>query len=199
MVRVCRSRQVTFESAHANQFAERCERRTNLFVSATLSWMQSFAPATIRNLSPSGALIEAPVLPTPGVSVQLSRGSLRIQGVLIWRDGRRGGLKFSGRIVVADWLPSGSALAQARVDQVVHAVKTRNPNIGSEADASETATSRSYADQIAELQVLLGVAADGLADDSLVVAEHGEKLQILDMVRQRLVQLSADIDRPTGY
>lgn len=195
MVRVCRSRQVTFELAHANHLAERCERRTNLFVSATLSWMQSFAPATIRNLSPSGALIEAPVLPMPGISVQLSRGSLRIQGAIIWRDGRRAGLKFSGRIVVADWLPSGSALAQARVDQVVHAVKTRHPHSRLEADASETATSRSYADQIAELQVLLGFAADGLADDSQVVAEHGEKLQILDMVRQRLVQLAVDLDR----
>lgn len=189
-------RQVNIDLTRGNRLAERSERRTNLFVAATLSWPQGFAPTTIRNLSPAGALIEASVLPKPGVSVQLTRGSLTIAGEVVWCEGRRAGLKFGGRIAVADWLPSGSGLAQAQVDQVVHAVKAGIPS-SRMADASKPApASRSQAGQVAELEILLGLVAEGLADDSSVVARHGDKLQILDMVRQRLVRLSEPTKRP---
>jgi len=182
---------VIFEPGQASQLAERAERRTNLFVSAKLAWPQGYSPATIRNLSPSGALIEAAALPSPGVSIQLSRGSLRIEGEVIWCEGRRAGLKFTGRIAVADWLPRGSAVAQARVDEVVHAVKSGDTSNRGEAPVARMSeTSGSFSEETAELQILLGLVAEGLAEDSLVLTRHGEKLQMLDMVRQRLVRLS---------
>lgn len=187
---------MTIEHVETDQLVGRAERRTNLFVSAKLTWAKGFAPTTIRNLSASGALIEASVLPEPGALVQLSRGSVRIEARLIWCEGRRAGLKFGARIVVEDWLPSGSGLAQARVDQVVHGVKTGYPTSRFEVCSPKPATAaRTCAEEIAELQVLLGIVVEGLADDGLVVAEHGEKLQMLDIARQRLARLSEHIDR----
>lgn len=187
--------QMKFDPAHANQLAERAERRTNLFVAATLSWPQGFAPTTIRNLSPAGALIEASVLPKPGISVQLTRGSLRVEGEVVWCEGRRAGLKFNGRIAVTDWLPSGSGLAQAHVDEAVHAVKAGLPNKQLKTAQSPVTASRTLLEEAAELQAILGIVTDGLAEDPSVIADHGEKLQLLDIARHRLEKLSERLGR----
>lgn len=182
------------ERIYTTEEGARAERRTNLFVSATLSWPQGFAPATLRNLSTRGALIEASVLPAPGTSVHLSRGSLQIEGEVVWCKGRRAGLRFTGSIVVTDWLPHSSGLAQAHVDQMVHAVKAgldRQIEVG----PSIAGASRTWLDEAAELRRLLELVAEGLADDSSIIAKHGEKLQLLDMARQKFERLSANLSR----
>lgn len=183
------------ESTQSGPNGARAERRTNLFVSATLSWGHGFSPVVIRNLSASGALVEAAVLPAPGSSVELSRGRLRARGRVIWCHERRAGLELSSRIIVSDWLPQGSAVAQARVDQVIHHLKS--------GDCAKTAAANplpegpktgALYEELTELKQKIESAAEQLAADPSIVAEHADKLQLLDMVAHRLANALKQFD-----
>lgn len=183
------------ESMQSGPNGARVERRTNLFVSARLSWGQGFAPVVIRNLSASGALVEAAVLPAPGSSVELSRGRLRVRGRVIWCQERRAGLELSSRIIVSDWLPQGSAVAQARVDRVIHDLRggdcAKTAAASSLPEAPETGT---LFEELTELKQKIESAVEQLAADPSVIAEHADKLQLLDMVAHRLANALKQFD-----
>jgi len=58
----------------------RVESRSNIFVMATIYAPGGSTPVRVRNMSRTGALVEAPVLPAAGSRVRLSRGSLTVVG-----------------------------------------------------------------------------------------------------------------------
>jgi len=51
-------------------------------------------PATMRDLSLTGALVEGANLPPPGTYVFLTRGMLEIFAHVVWADGNRSGIEF---------------------------------------------------------------------------------------------------------
>ena len=103
----------------------RLSARTNLFVMAAICGGLGSEPVKVRNLSPNGALIEGAVLPQTGTQVRLCRADLEVGGEIVWCKDGRAGLQFGSPVVVADWLPQGSANAgQQRVDQLVQKLKT---------------------------------------------------------------------------
>lgn len=166
----------------------RSDRRTNLFVTATLYAGEGSVPARIRNLSRAGALVEAAVLPAPGTRVRLARGSLNVTGTVVWREGGRAGLRFGSHVSVPDWLPQGQAAVQARVDQVIHDI--RSGPIGHQLPSpAPNVPLQTTAEELAQVQMLIQSAAERLAADPAVLSDHSDKLQMLDIAGYRIANL----------
>lgn len=168
---------------------QRAERRSNLFVIAALYGEGASAPITvrIRNLSPGGALVEGPELPDVGTNVRLCRGQLSAAGELLWRGPSHAGLRFTGPVHVADWLP-GSARnsGQQRVDQIVFEARAAPPLAPSPAALAPTRP------DYAAIARSLTQAGEALLADPDVAQRHLGALQAIDIAAQALDGLADD-------
>jgi hypothetical protein len=72
----------------------RAERRFEVQLSAVLRTGLLSMPVRVRNLSRSGALVQAPCAPPNGGTVTLSREGFAIEGTVMWVDGHLFGLRF---------------------------------------------------------------------------------------------------------
>lgn len=171
----------------------RREARTHLFVAAALYSDAGSAPVNIRNISRSGALIEAPLLPLPGSSIVLKRGSLEAAGRIAWQANRRAGVAFEGLIHVADWMARLASSGQDKVDEIVAGFKSgaaRQPvQAVPSKDISGTTTIEAELTKIREDLLAL---SETLIGDAIVVATHPEiqafdiSLQGIDRILKRL-------------
>ncbi|GMM93211.1 PilZ domain-containing protein [Qipengyuania sp. MTN3-11] len=170
----------------------RQESRTNLFVAATIATPRLQANVRLRNISPSGALIEGSELPEVGEDLCLRRGSLSAVGTVMRRDEKYAGLHFDAPIDPAEWLPSNHH-GQQRVDRIVHEVRDLFPNAQPSA-AFLASQQRSGPDcaELRDLADLLDTLADTLASDADVVARYLGKLHVLDMAAQKLRLLAQE-------
>jgi hypothetical protein len=164
----------------------RVEQRTNLFVLATLSSASASGHVKIRNMSPSGALIEGPVLPAVGEQLRLSRGASSIKGRIAWCLAGKAGVQFDGRVAVGDWTPGGNS-AQERVDCAVQQVKAGAVLLGADERCILQGLGSSDLERLAGA---LESLSDALADDPAAVARIGTKLQTLDVASQVLRKLA---------
>lgn len=101
------------DAADPNQ---RAAPRTALFVAAVIVIHGQANAVRIRNLSPSGALIEGPVLPRTGEAATLVRAHLRITGKAAWVDDDHCGFVFDQAADVAEWMARGPGLRSRGVD-----------------------------------------------------------------------------------
>lgn len=169
----------------------RSSQRTNIFISAALDGDGDCCPAKVRNLSEFGALVEASVLPAPGTAIRLCRGSSSVAGKVVWRRGGKAGLQFNSAIVVADWLPSGRCHDQARVDEMVHQVRTGSVPAVENSVPHTPAESRPVSQELEAIASSVERLAEALATDSSVIVSHGWKLQQLEVVTQKLRRLAS--------
>lgn len=158
---------------------------------ATISAASGSGPVKVRNLSSSGALIEGAVLPSPGVPVRLSRGSLTVTGEIVWHRDGRAGLHFEASIVVPDWLPNGkNGAGQQRVDELVQEAKRAGPT-WRDSEGAEAHSRSPTAAELLDLRAALVSLAEDLAGETAVVERHSSKLQTLDIAAQLLAKLAA--------
>ncbi|HEU0309589.1 MAG TPA: PilZ domain-containing protein [Sphingomicrobium sp.] len=161
----------------------RRQPRTHLFVAATLYADEGSTPIHIRNMSPSGALVEAAVLPGPGSRIALRRGRFQATGCVAWRDDRRAGLKFDALVHVTDWMSRQPSPGQSRVDAMVASVR------GAAASGDQVALAhRDIVPIETELAMLRADLADmgsGLIADEIIAATHPE-IQLIDISLQRI-------------
>jgi hypothetical protein len=167
----------------------RIELRTNLFVLATVAGKDVAGPVKIRNLSPSGALIEGALLPAAGERIELRRGAMIAHGNVAWCQDGRAGMRFDARVKVAEWMP-GANTQQQRVDGMVERARTGAiPSF----DLADRTAFRFPTLAPAELRRLAS-ALDGLADDLTtetgIVDRYATKLQSLDLAAQVLRRLA---------
>ena len=175
--------------APSRRLEARCSQRTNLFVAAALYNSVSSCPVKVRNLSESGALVEASVLPPPATKIRLCRGSLAVSGKVVWQRAGRAGLRFDSAITVSDWLPKSATQHQSRVDEMVHHVKMGRP-----ADSTPLSEALALSQGPQEWEALassIEQLADDLAADSHLVAYHSWKLQKLEMIAQEIRRIVA--------
>src|SRR5689334_2076222 len=99
------------------------EPRASLYLAASLYCDGQSVPVKIRNLSNTGALIELSTALVEGGVVQLVRGSLIVHALIIWTEGLRCGLKFSGVVDVQRWRVTPTNGDQQRVDDIVRTIK----------------------------------------------------------------------------
>ena len=93
---------VANDDADTLQRQRRGKSRSNIFLLATLAARGGSWPVRIRNLSPTGALIEGGMILPQCAPVRLVRGSLTIAGTVMWHNRARAGIRFDGEIDVAD-------------------------------------------------------------------------------------------------
>ena len=163
----------------------RREERTHLFVAASLTSSGGSCPVHIRNISPTGALVEGGQLPEQGSSGRLRRGNLEASVRVIWKAGRKAGLAFSTTIHVADWMPRTTGAHQRRVDKLVREIRSGHDTQPYPADRQPGAALE------AELQAIrneLGELERGLLADVIVAATHPE-IQLLDIALQRVERM----------
>lgn len=168
--------------------------RTNLFVMATIYAGTGSAPVRVRNLSPSGALIEGTVIPHPGTYVRLSRGSLSVGAHIVWHKEGHAGLRFESAVSVIDWLPQGRAITvQQRIDEVVQQAKAASNEVHSRSsDSFGSQASKLSAVELRRLRLEIQSLAEELAADPAAVERHGSKLQTLDTAAQALGRLASE-------
>ena len=170
------------------------QARTHLFVTAVLSSDAGSAPVRIRNMSPSGALIEAALLPPPGTIVRLKRGSLTAGGRIAWTGNRKAGIAFDVVVFVSDWMSRKPADHQHRVDELMSCFKAGTEPLESSTSWNSGDNRQSIESELAQLKTDLTELGDALAGDMIMVATHPE-IQLLDISVQRvdrIMKLLAD-------
>ena len=161
--------------------------RLSLYLSASLFCDGTSSTVKIRNISPTGALVDSAPSAAEGSLVQLVRGSLIVHALVIWSEKGRCGLSFSGCIDVEQWRAAPFNAEQQRVDDIVRIVK--EGSLPLTATASEDVFPRSASKdglpadlrRVAELLAKLG---DRLARDEIVVSLYAAELQNLDIAAQ---------------
>ena len=178
--------------------------RKNLFLTATLAADGIGRAVRVRNLSASGALVEAATLPPAGSPATLQRGSLIAHGMIVWRAEGRGGLQFADPIDLTEWIPGAAGDGQMQVDCAI--AESRGacavadaPMAGGDAMAAiDPGLRRRTADELAFVSRRLEALGDSLTNDAHVVMRHAASLQELDISMQILGHIARLLvaDRP---
>ena len=170
----------------------RIERRTNMFVMASLVADAGSGPVKMRNLSAHGALVEGAVLPRAGSRFRLYRGELSIWGKVVWSDHGRAGLRFDSLAIVSDWLPRAQTnVAQQRIDDMISQMKTgRRSSAPSRAPIPVKEDASITPGDLYRLKEAIESLAEDLAEDPSLVERFASKLQTLDIVAQTLDKLA---------
>lgn len=166
----------------------RIEARSNIFVMAALyADGRAVTPVRLRNISRTGALVEAASLPPPGSVVRLTRASLSASGILLWVRGSKGGIQFESPVALGEWLPQGRrGFGQQFVDELFHQKRLGGVRV------IEGGTG-GLADELLGLRTMLERAAEDLALDGMVATRHLTSLQGIDTVGQALAKLAAEL------
>lgn len=163
---------------------QRCEGRSNVFLTATLSGGVRPAAVRIRNISAKGALVEGADLPAVGSRIRLVRGSLSVAGHLAWEGASHAGLTFDSEIVVTDWVRRLGHSGQQRVDQIFAALRTAR-NAPGDLDSEQEAAS------LVAISAALTAICERLASHPAIGVELGEELIKLDTIAEVLRKLAA--------
>jgi hypothetical protein len=160
--------------------------RASLYLAASLYCDGQSVPVKIRNLSNSGALIELSTPLVEGGVVQLVRGSLIVHALIIWTDGLRCGLKFSGVVDVQRWRVTPTNGDQQRVDDIVRTIKAGSIPLRSakEPRTGEGEKERPLSADLRLAANLLETLSECLANDERIITSHGPALQHLDIAMQ---------------
>jgi hypothetical protein len=168
----------------------RAAQRSNMFLAAVLQGPGFSAPVKVRNMSATGALVEAAAVPGPSIAVRLIRGSLVAPAVVAWSGGSRCGLRFSSIVSVPDWLAAVRNSEQNRVDDTVRLLKLGAVPLPQRpippAAAENFAGPAALAMDIQRVLTLIQSLGDDLASDQNVLLRHSARLQHLDIAIQTL-------------
>ena len=155
-----------------------------MFLVAVLQGAGFSVPVRIRNMSTSGALIEAAAVPEGGSPVRLIRGSLMIPAQVVWSDAGRCGLRFSSVVSVREWLAPPSNREQKRVDDAFRAMKAGAIPLPLKPESHDATSPIELGMDLRAVAKLLGAHCEDLLGDPHAVIRYGERLQNLDIVLQ---------------
>lgn len=163
--------------------------RKSLFAKATLHFADGCCSIKLRNISPTGAQVEAENLPRRGTVVEVRRGGIGIIGTVMWRQGGRAGVAFHTLVDVDNWMPRPNS--QQAVDHSFQVFK----QVPAAAPAAPTHNSAISADDIEVVARLLDDLGDTLGGDAGVLFQYAAKLQALDVAAQMLRKLAFQAKR----
>lgn len=169
----------------------RRHERTHLFLGAVLHSSAGSCPVHVRNISPSGALIEGSIVPEKGEPLVLKRAGLKASATIVWKAGRKAGIAFAAIVHVAEWMSSRSSAHQARVDDMVQAIRSGSAGPGEKRSVPPAALIES---ELGALKNYLVELEQGLTADVIVVATHPE-IQLLDVAQQSVERMLLGLRR----
>lgn len=182
--------------ADGNRAADaRTIARTNLFLAAIMHGDGFSAPVKVRNMSATGALVEAAAMPEKGAAVQLVRGSLAIAGEVVWSSEGRCGLHFSSLVSVREWLAPPANRDQQRVDDAVRLLKSGVIPLASVAGTAKSAGSGQFEADLRAVARLLEALTEQLISNEATLLAHGDELQTLDIAVQTLDAVAGAMGR----
>lgn len=76
----------------------RRSRRAQVLLAATLEYAGGQHAVKLRNMSAEGALVESDGLPIEGTPVLFIRNELRVNGRIVWVNGKFAGIAFDDRL-----------------------------------------------------------------------------------------------------
>lgn len=163
--------------------------RSSMFVGAVMRTGTKQSPVKIRNMSPSGAMVETASSPYPGTQAELVRGRLSIRCTVIWATTSRCGLSFAAPAIVKDWLAAPAKAEQRRVDDNIAIIRAGGlPTAGGAYVETSLATAHRFDHQLGEdLQAIISLLEeleDDLASSAETVERHALKLQNIDLAKQ---------------
>lgn len=172
----------------------RRSRRANVFLAGVIHCGGSSFPVRIRNLSPTGALVDGKDMPAATGVVRLQRGPHSASATVVWSNPAGCGVRFESAVPVHEWIAYGRGHSgQQRVDDMLASVRA-----GGEADAAVDSSTPlaaigrlQAAEQLDMLARELQQIAADLSDIPAVAEEDITALQRLDIAAQRLVGLAA--------
>ncbi len=159
-------------------------------MAATLCADAATIPVHLRNMSRTGALVEAGALPEPGTEILLRRGQLQAKGKIAWRFANRAGVKLDTTIHVTDWMARLGSVAQQRVDALVAIV--RNGPADADGQDAGTINGNLIECELGKLRAELSALEAALVGDVILVATHPE-IQALDVACQRIDRILASL------
>lgn len=168
---------------------QRAHRRPVTMLAVDLRAANGSWPATIRNLSPQGALVQVSADLEIGAVVVLSRGSNHVAGEVRRRGAQGLGISFHEPITVPDWLQSIDSSSTSRTGN-------RNPHDRArEADTLSRATILCRVrEEMAYISRLIEGVAGQLADDPILRVRHSSRIQELCMSEQMIQELAAILE-----
>lgn len=170
-----------------------------MFLAAVLRAGREQTPVKVRNMSPTGAMVESSVTPSPGTTVDLMRGSLLARGTVVWSSANRCGVRFSSEVSVKDWLAAPTKVQQQRVDEIVALVKAGGADLGREdGGARDPRTHEQLVDDVGAVVSLMQDLEDDLAASDETLERHGMKLQNLDIAMQMLRAVAGELTPNSG-
>lgn len=164
--------------------------RTHLFLGAVLHSRAGSCPVHIRNISPTGALIEGSIIPDKGEPMVLKRARLQASATIVWKAGRKAGIAFASRIHVSDWTSKPSNARQASVDGMIHAIRSGSP--GHPGERSAVPPAEMLKSELEAVKSYLAELEQGLTADVVVVATHPE-MQLIDVALQSVERVLASL------
>jgi len=177
-----------------------------MFIAATLYWDQHREPVKVRNMSLTGALVEAQIVPATGTEVHLVRGSFRAEGRVMWADKNRCGVHLAAQVNVRDWLAPPTNSEQQRVDQIVALVKAGAVPLptgtftgkGERPELPASLTSDQLTHDLGLVSQLIEDLGDDLASEPETLMNHATKLQNLDIAMQMLAAICSELSADDG-
>ncbi len=176
--------------------------RSSMYVAAVLCSGGASSPVRIRNMSPTGALIEGGFAVGRGETVHLVRGGLSTEARAVWWSNGRCGLNFPRSVDVKSWLAAPTNGEQQRVDALVRlvqagAVPLPVPELDPPANA-DVGRAVQLADDLGGVGAMLGALSNALAEHPHVIAEHAGALQSLDIAMQMLAAIACELRDGAG-
>lgn len=191
---------MTTTSPISSSGEDRRHRRSKLFVGVTVFANSKSSPARLRDISPSGALLEMRAPPKVGTKLKIKRGTLEREAAVRWARDSRCGVKFDEEVIVLDWI-SGQ-VDQPSIDRMMNNIRTgiaAEPEepmfISSSAELAEVLSER-LAEEIDFATRTIDDLCSALTKDSHLIKTQSNNLQRMDAVTQSLTQL-ANILRST--
>lgn len=186
------------ERAGGHLDTRRERARKNMFLSAMLQSSTGNCPAIVRNLSASGAMVEAAIVPDEGAAVRLVRGSLCASGRIAWRSNSRCGLVFSSHANIDSWLAPDCNNAQMSVDRLVYGYNSQSSKLLSDEPVGPTLFMPAIVEAASCVAALLRAVGHRLADDCSLIAAHSAELQAFDVAAQALEAMQPHSDGRSG-
>lgn len=177
------------ESTPVASHEGRRDERTHLFLAAMLHSRAGSCPVHVRNISQTGALIEGSIVAEKGEAAILKRTGLEAAATIVWKAGRKAGIAFASKIHVANWTSKKSSAHQARVDDMIQAIRSDSSCHPGESGAKRSVPLAPMLEsELEALKNYLGQLELGLAADVVVVATHPE-IQLLDVALQSVERM----------
>lgn len=182
---------------NSNESGARELFRKNMFLSAVIQTSSGSSPVTVRNMSASGAMIEAQTAPIEGTLLKLVRGPLQALGRVAWQADRQCGIRFEAGIDVDRWLLPLRNLRQQEVDGVFSSTFRAHSDAISGRPSQNRTTDADVAETAETVANLLRAVADQFANDPILVATRFFELQAFDVAVQALEAIrSRESDSP---